>query len=58
VTRLLELARDEDLGIGGQPGDLTCKVTLGESPNSPPCLIALGKLEGLKTLEERCRALS
>lgn len=30
VTRLLELARDEDLGIGGLPGDLTCKVTLGE----------------------------
>ena len=31
VTRLLELARDEDLGIGGLPGDLTCKVTLGKS---------------------------
>merc|ERR1719329_588598 len=31
VTRLLELARDEDLGIGGQPGDLTCKVTLEET---------------------------
>ena len=34
VTRLLELARDEDLGIGGQPGDLTCKVTLGLAQQS------------------------
>lgn len=35
MTRLLELARDEDLGIGGEPGDLTCKVTLGETPRAP-----------------------
>jgi len=61
VTRLLELARDEDLGIGGQPGDLTCKVTLGESPLPPVLDIAgkaLGNLERLKQLVERCRALS
>ena len=41
VTRLLELARDEDLGIGGLPGDLTCKVTLGEidnADNDRPCV--------------------
>ena len=41
VTRLLELARDEDLGIGGLPGDLTCKVTLGEIDhvdNDRPCV--------------------
>jgi hypothetical protein len=31
VTRLIELARDEDLGMGGNPGDLTCQVTLEES---------------------------
>ena len=30
MTRLLELARDEDLGLGGEPGDLTCKVMLGK----------------------------
>ncbi len=61
MTRLLELARDEDLGIGGQPGDLTCKVTLGESPLPPVLDIAgkaLGNLERLKQLVERCRALS
>ncbi|KAJ1486188.1 hypothetical protein T484DRAFT_1790459 [Baffinella frigidus] len=28
VTRLLELARDEDLGLNGDPGDLTCAVML------------------------------
>ncbi|EKX48710.1 hypothetical protein GUITHDRAFT_151665, partial [Guillardia theta CCMP2712] len=31
ITRLLELARDEDLGFDGKPGDLTCQVTLEES---------------------------
>ncbi|MEM1329257.1 MAG: carboxylating nicotinate-nucleotide diphosphorylase [Planctomycetota bacterium] len=31
VRRLLELARDEDLGPGGEPGDLTGTLTLGDA---------------------------
>ena len=31
VTRLLELARDEDLGDGGMIGDLTSLATMTES---------------------------
>ena len=42
VTRLLELARDEDLGIGGQPGDLTCKVTLGKRAPCPLPALGMG----------------
>mmetsp|Transcript_64968 Transcript_64968/g.159965 ORF Transcript_64968/g.159965 Transcript_64968/m.159965 type:complete len:316 (+) Transcript_64968:182-1129(+) len=60
VTRLLELARDEDLGLGGEPGDLTCQVTLEQSEHSTTILRSRAELvvSGLATIPEAVKVLA
>mmetsp|Transcript_59585 Transcript_59585/g.140979 ORF Transcript_59585/g.140979 Transcript_59585/m.140979 type:complete len:325 (+) Transcript_59585:48-1022(+) len=54
VTRLLELARDEDLGLNGDPGDLTCAVMLEEAQELEARIMSRAELvtSGLATLPE------
>uniref|UniRef100_A0A7S0W485 Nicotinate-nucleotide pyrophosphorylase [carboxylating] n=1 Tax=Hemiselmis tepida TaxID=464990 RepID=A0A7S0W485_9CRYP len=60
VTRLLELARDEDLGTGGHVGDLTCQVMMEPSQTTKALLRARADLvvSGLAVVPEAVRILS
>mmetsp|Transcript_40963 Transcript_40963/g.102482 ORF Transcript_40963/g.102482 Transcript_40963/m.102482 type:complete len:323 (-) Transcript_40963:211-1179(-) len=60
VTRLLELARDEDLGTGGHMGDLTCQVMMEPSQTSRALLRARADLvvSGLAVVPEAVQILA
>ena len=54
LHRLLLLARDEDLGPGGQPGDITSRATVSETAVLKANLVmrAPGTLAGILTIPE------
>jgi nicotinate-nucleotide pyrophosphorylase (carboxylating) len=54
VQRLLELARDEDLGPGGEPGDITSRCSIPRSANTSALLVArdTGVVSGLAVLPQ------
>mmetsp|Transcript_7836 Transcript_7836/g.18059 ORF Transcript_7836/g.18059 Transcript_7836/m.18059 type:complete len:320 (+) Transcript_7836:93-1052(+) len=60
VTRLLELARDEDLGTGGHVGDLTCQVMMEPTQTTKALLRARADLvvAGLAVVPEAVKILA
>lgn len=54
VRRLVELARDEDLGAGGLEGDITSRVCVAEGSRASASLVAraAGTIAGLAVLPE------
>lgn len=60
LRRLLELARDEDLGPGGVPGDVTSLATIGEDVRGEARVAARGAgvICGARTLPELLRVFA
>lgn len=58
--RLLELARDEDLGIGGLPGDVTTLATIADDARAEAQVAARGSgvICGTRTLPELLRVFA
>jgi nicotinate-nucleotide pyrophosphorylase (carboxylating) len=57
VTRLLELARDEDLGLGRASGDITAQVSVPENARARAAIVARapGTISGLAVLPDLIR---